>query len=38
MPVVKVGPGCTERREGGPDKDVVDVETMVVRVTREVGY
>ena len=35
IPVVTVGPGCTERREGGPHKDVVDVKTMVVMATRE---
>ena len=26
--VVTVNPGCTKRREGGPHKDIVDVETM----------
>ena len=35
VPVVTVGPGCMERREGGPHKDVVDVETMGVMATRE---
>ena len=35
FPVVTVGPGCTERREGGPHKGVVDVDTMVVMATRE---
>ena len=33
--VVTVGPSCTERNEGGPHKDVVDVETTVVTATRE---
>ena len=28
--VVTVGPGGTERRDGGPHKDVVDVETTDV--------
>ena len=35
IPVVTIGPGCTERREGGPHKNVVDVDTMVVMATRE---
>ena len=29
IPVVTIGPSCMERREGGPLKDVVDVDTMV---------
>ena len=29
--VVTIGPSSVERREGGPHKDVVDVETTVVR-------
>ena len=31
IPVVTIGPSSMESREGGPHKDVVDVETMVVR-------
>ena len=31
IPVVTVSPGGMERRQGGPHKDVVDVETTVVR-------
>ena len=36
IPVVTIGPSCTERREGGPHKDIVDVDTMVVMATREI--
>ena len=32
--VVRVGPSGTERREGGPHTDVVDVETTIVTATR----
>ena len=35
IPVVTVGPGGTDRSEGGPHTDIVDdVETTVVMATR----
>ena len=38
IPLVRVDPSGTERREGGPHTDVLDVKTTVVTATRGYQY